>query len=156
MAPTDDADGWTVVTLKAYFEQRFADYEKAVSAALAAAEKAVAAALAAAEKAREQAQADSLAWRNNANEWRGAMEDREAKFVSRNDLDSFRNESESDRKAIRVEIQSLRESRATGIGAEQRGRAVIDTGRSNIALAVSVIAVALLLMAAIVRYFGGR
>lgn len=42
---------WTVDTLRELMEQRFADQEKAVQAALAAAKEAVAAALAAAEKA---------------------------------------------------------------------------------------------------------
>jgi hypothetical protein len=85
---------WTVETLKLYVDQRLNDQkesfggsftaaEKAVSAALAAAEKAVAAALAAAEKAREAAEANSEKWRSNANEWRGAMMDRETKFMQK-------------------------------------------------------------------------
>lgn len=53
------------------YMDRFESSEKAVNAALAASEKAVSVAETNAEK-----------WRDNANEWRGAMTDREARFVS--------------------------------------------------------------------------
>jgi len=52
--------------------QQFAAQEKAVGAALAAAEKAVAVAERNAEK-----------WRDNANEWRGAMTDKDRNFVTK-------------------------------------------------------------------------
>jgi len=59
-----DAEGntmsdWTVDTLRELMDQRFADQEKAVQAALAAAKEAVAAALAAAEKAVVKAELSS-------------------------------------------------------------------------------------------------
>lgn len=60
----------------------FAGSEKAVYAALAAQEKAVNAALAASEKAVSVAETNAEKWRDNANEWRGAMSDREVKFVT--------------------------------------------------------------------------
>jgi len=60
---------------------RFSAQEKAVAAALAAAEKAVNAALAAQEKAVSLAEGNAGLWRASANEWRGAMDDREGKFV---------------------------------------------------------------------------
>jgi len=62
--------GWTVETLYVHFSQRFADQEKAVQAALAAAEKAV-----------NKAETNAEKWRDNANEWRGAMTDREKNFA---------------------------------------------------------------------------
>lgn len=61
--------------------QRFDQGDKAVAAALVAQEKAVSAALAAAEKAVYVAEQNADKWRNNANEWRGAMDDREKKMV---------------------------------------------------------------------------
>lgn len=65
-----------------YSELRDAQ-QKAIADALAAQEKAVAAALAAAEKAVSVAEANAEKWRINANEWRGAMDDRERNFLSR-------------------------------------------------------------------------
>lgn len=73
--------GWTVETIFVHFtalliaqeaksQQRFADQEKAVQAALAAAEKAV-----------NKAETNAEKWRDNANEWRGAMSDRERNFA---------------------------------------------------------------------------
>lgn len=56
--------------------------EKAITAAMAAQEKAVNAALTASEKAISIAEVNSEKWRNNANEWRGAMNDRERNFAS--------------------------------------------------------------------------
>ncbi len=57
--------------------------DKAVQAALVAQEKAVQAALAASDKAVTKAEEGAQAWRVSANEWRGAMSDRERTFVSR-------------------------------------------------------------------------
>ena len=83
---------WTFATLLAHVnalfnasekltEARFGGQEKAVAAALAAAEKAVNAALAAQEKAVALAERNAEKWRESANEWRDAMDDRETRFV---------------------------------------------------------------------------
>ena len=76
-----------------YDSLRDAD-KKAVDSALAAAEKAVSAALAAAEKAVTKAEDNAEKWRTNANEWRGAMNDREIDFIRKqqyqSDLDNVR------------------------------------------------------------------
>jgi hypothetical protein len=55
--------------------QQFVSQERAVAAGLAAAEKAVGVAERNAEK-----------WRDNANEWRGAMTDKDRNFVTKNAL----------------------------------------------------------------------
>ncbi len=69
------------ISLREYVDTRFEAQEKAVAAALAAAEKAVNAALAAQEKAVSLAEGNAEKWRSSANEWRGAMDDREGNFV---------------------------------------------------------------------------
>ena len=128
-------DVWTVETLKAHFEQRFADQEKAVSAALASAEKAVAAALAAAEKAREQAAEDNKAWRANANEWRGSMVDREVRFASREEM-------ASELKAVHAILATLKDA-IISAGGERRGAALVkDESRANIAVIATLIGLA--------------
>ena len=66
---------WNVVSLKEHLEEKLRLQDKAVTVALLAAEKAVAIAEGNAEK-----------WRMNANEWRGAMGDREEKFVQKEHL----------------------------------------------------------------------
>ena len=91
------------------YDTRFAASKTAVDAALAAQEKATAAAFLASEKAILKADANAEKWRENANEWRASMLDREIKFASRTEM-------EAEFKGIRVEIASLRESRATGAG----------------------------------------
>ena len=68
------------------YEERFAAQEKAVKDALAAQEKAVNAALAASEKAVLVAENNAQKWRENANEWRSAMTDREQNFTSRGEF----------------------------------------------------------------------
>jgi hypothetical protein len=60
------------------YDQRFQAQEKAVVAALAAAKEAVTVAEVNAEK-----------WRESANEWRGAMNDRERQFPTRKELWSY-------------------------------------------------------------------
>lgn len=73
-------------SLREYVDVRFASQEKAVDAALISASKAVDAALAAAEKAVNKAEANAEKWRDNANEWRGAMGDRERDFLTRREF----------------------------------------------------------------------
>jgi hypothetical protein len=65
------------------YTERSSQQDKAVVDALAAAEKAVNAALVAADKAVEKEQLNAEKWRNNANEWRQAMNDRETRFLGK-------------------------------------------------------------------------
>lgn len=74
------------VSLKEYIDRRFDEQEKAVQAALAAADKSVLAALTSAEKAVDKAEQSAERWRNSANEWRGAMSDRERDFLTRREF----------------------------------------------------------------------
>jgi hypothetical protein len=60
------------VSLKEHFEKILAEKDRAINTALAAAKEAVGVAEKNAEK-----------WRDNANEWRGAMTDREVRFMPR-------------------------------------------------------------------------
>src|SRR6185436_1476993 len=69
----------TVDTLKAIIDERDTRYTQLADAK----EKAISAALAAAEKAVQVAEVNSEKWRANANEWRLAMDDREALFVKK-------------------------------------------------------------------------
>lgn len=69
-----------------FITQRFQDTDKAVNAALAAAKEAVGAALAASEKAVDKAEGNAEKWRDSANEWRGAMSDREREFLTRREF----------------------------------------------------------------------
>lgn len=80
------------------YMQQFSSQEKAVASALAAAEKAVAVAELNAEK-----------WRTNANEWRGAMDDRESRFVQKEHLNPMMG-------SLQKEVTELKEytSQATG------------------------------------------
>jgi len=108
------------VDLRQYFERilaeqekqnadKFAAADKAVSAALAAQEKATAAAFAASEKQVAKAEANAEKWRENANEWRASMLDREVKFAARTEM-------EAELKGLRVELASLKETRAAVVG----------------------------------------
>ena len=74
------------VPLKEYVDRRFDESEKAVKAALQSASKAVDAALVSAEKAVDKAETSAERWRNSANEWRGAMSDRERDFLTRREF----------------------------------------------------------------------
>ncbi len=103
--------------------QRFDAQEKAVSAALAAAEKAVQAALAASDRAITKSEANDEKWRANSNEWRGAMDDREIKLLSKAEAEPrFENLRERD-DAMDVRLRDL-EQRVGGTA--QRGQGVKD------------------------------
>ena len=74
---------WNVDTLKEHFEKILTEKDKAINIALAAAKEAVGVAEANAEK-----------WRDNANEWRGAMTDREKSFMPRIEFEAYKTETE--------------------------------------------------------------
>lgn len=97
--------GWTVDTLREHLitliaetemkltaadtaaelrnEQRFVAQQQAIKDALISQKEAVAAALVAAEKAVMVAETNAEKWRAAANEWRGAMNDRERNLMPR-------------------------------------------------------------------------
>jgi hypothetical protein len=69
--------GWTIETLYVHFTALMSEHEKAVKAALASSETAV-----------NKAEYNSEKWRDSANEWRQAMDDREVKFMPRTEYTS--------------------------------------------------------------------
>lgn len=80
--------GWTVETAIVYFKDLFGAAEAKNQQQFKDAEKAVGAALAAAEKAVAKAEYNAEKWRDSANEWRQAMDDREIKFMPRQEYSS--------------------------------------------------------------------
>jgi len=86
----DQIEGWTVATLKQYFDQRLLDIDKAVQAALAAAKEAVRSERESSQLAISKSEENAEKWRDNANEWRGAMTDRERTFATAKDLEQLK------------------------------------------------------------------
>ncbi len=116
------------------YEDKFAASDKAVLSALAAQEKAVNAALAASEKAVLVAENNAEKWRANANEWRGAMGDRERNFAQKSDLDALKERMDRD------------------MGEKKGDDKHTENSRANIAIVVA--AIVLLFQAA--AYFKGH
>lgn len=169
--------GWTVDTLKEHFEQQLAGlsaallaHEKlaierdrlykerddarrvAVDAALAAAKEQTASSFTASEKAIVKAETAQSEYNVRSNEFRGQLDDQAKRLISRTEVDSVVKNLTEKIDRIDLDVRSLRESRGERAGEGQGGRAVLDTSRSNIALLVSALAVALLLW----RAFVGR
>lgn len=148
MSPAERDAGWTVATLKTYVDQRLTDIDKAVQAALAAAEKAVGAALAAAQRAVEAAEANAKAWREGANEWRGAMNDRERSFATVKDMEVLKQRLDE----VRTMVEAVRTS-INEVGNLARGvRGQKDDQRVWLAAFVGVA----LLLIALWRVFAER
>ncbi len=140
-ALVDERDRW--------YTQRDMDRQKAIEAALIASDKLSMTINAASEKAISVAENNAEKWRNSANEWRGAMDDREAKFVLKPEFISenkalhsavtaAREKVESELKGIRMDLQILRESRTQMRSEAVGARANREDARSNIALIVSM------------------
>ncbi len=91
---------------------------------------------AASENAISKADLNLEKWRANANEWRSAMVDREARFASRV-------ETEAEFRALRTEIASLKESRSTDRGRSAGGQALWS---ALLAVAAILIALATLVL----------
>lgn len=76
----ENKEGWTLETLKVLMDERDRRYGE-VSAAK---EEAVKVALDNAKEAKDISERNAEKWRDNANEWRAAMTDREANFLHKN------------------------------------------------------------------------
>lgn len=93
---------WTVDTLKEHFMSLLAEKDKALGIALAAAKEAV-----------TVAEANTQAWKASANEWRGAMTDREKNFATKAELAAYK---ESTEKALNVEKERGDIGQGRGMG----------------------------------------
>jgi uncharacterized protein YaiL (DUF2058 family) len=126
-----------LVSLRDYVDTMFAEKEKALQAALLAQEKAVAAALMASDKAITKAEANAEKWRENANEWRGAMSDRDRQLPSRREV-------EAETAALKAEIKPLVEFMATQQG---RSKGAVDVREAIFGVLLLLIAIAAFLSA---------
>ena len=91
-----------IVSLKEYFEKILVEKDKAINIALAAAKEAV-----------QIAEANAEKWRSNANEWRGAMTDREKTFMPRSEFLTYKENME---KALYVEKERSDKVEGKGMG----------------------------------------
>jgi Spy/CpxP family protein refolding chaperone len=169
-------NGWTVESVLVHLNQALADQkahfrdlldaqERKNQQQFADADKAVTAAMAAAEKAVDKAEANAEKWRSNANEWRAAMSDRERNFAPLQRLDgidkaideqkastaTLRQSATEARTTLRselmTEIHNLRESRSEGTGEKRGGMEHVLQGnwRFGVAVAVAVGLISLLI-----------
>lgn len=76
------------VPLRDYVEALLAQMDTRNEQRFVAQEKAIAAALASSDKANATAETNAEKWRQSANEWRGAMSDRDRELPSRREVDS--------------------------------------------------------------------
>lgn len=90
-------------------EQRFTAQQQAIKDALISQKEAVAAALVAAEKAVLVAENNAEKWRAAANEWRGAMNDRERNLMPRAEA-----EQSAKANAEKIDAQASRLDKAEG------------------------------------------
>jgi hypothetical protein len=139
------------VDLRDYVDTMFAEKEKALQAALLAQEKAVAAALESSDKAITKAEANAEKWRENANEWRGAMDDRDKNLPSRREVETAMSALATRLKLL--EDAGLRMAGQETAVAETTRRQEITTGQ---AIALAAVVVAFLgVVAVVVIAFGG-
>ena len=100
----------TLTTVKAIIDERDIRYTQLADAK----EKAISAALAAAEKAVTVAEINSQKWRENANEWRQAMDDREAQFVKADNFGTTVANIEKDIKELKGRID-IHDGKGAGV-----------------------------------------
>lgn len=105
----NNLSAWTTETLKAHFDQRFLDNDRAVQAALVSQEKAVSAALVAAEKAVTKAEFAAEKRFDSVNEFRRTLADQTNTFIPRT-------EAHLSLDALRKEVDELKQTRAANEG----------------------------------------
>ena len=111
----------------------------ALAAALNAAEKAVAAALASQEKATEKYEREIKEWRAASNEWRGALSDRDVRFVEQTTLDAQIKGVNQQLDALDSKIDDLTRSRDLALGRQAATTALIGIVFAAITIALRFI-----------------
>jgi hypothetical protein len=140
------------VPIREYVEAMFAEKEKALQAALASQEKAVQAALSAADKATSKAEQNAEKWRENANEWRGAMSDRDRELPSRREVEvNFAGLVE---RVSRLEARSERDAGTQTAVKDTRAQQSITIGQAIAAIGVAVAVLAIVAVVAIAMLTG--
>lgn len=104
----------------------------ALNAALTAAKEAVNAALLSVKEANEKNDKEVLAWRENANNWRSAMDDREERFVQKGvhdaSIKSLTDTQSELRKMVDEGFKELREFRDRETGRRTAQTAIVAVG----------------------------
>lgn len=115
----------TTVSLKEHFEKLLLEKDKAINIALASAKEAVLV-----------AETNSEKWRANANEWRGAMTDRERNFLTNSEFIAYKEakDKELDKYVSEIKVLELWKSNQEGRQARAQFIAII-------AVLVSIVAV---------------
>lgn len=83
-----NVSGWSTDTLKEYVERVLEEHDKRYDQRFFAQQEAMRSALASAEKAVEKAENIAEKWRQNANEWREAMSDKDKTYQTKETADS--------------------------------------------------------------------
>ena len=83
MADERSISGWTVDTLHAHFKTMMDERDKRYEALSVAQKEAVEAALSSAQRAVDKAEGIAERWRQNANEWRSAMTDKDKLYLTK-------------------------------------------------------------------------
>lgn len=78
-----DISGWTVDTLHAHVQSLFDEHDKRYEQRFIAQKEALESALASAIRAVDKAESIAEKWRQNANEWRAAMSDRDRAYLTK-------------------------------------------------------------------------
>jgi hypothetical protein len=167
--------GWTVESAVVHFNEVLSDQKDRFREALEAqekknqqqfadADKAVRAAMAAASTASDKAEANSEKWRANANEWRQAMNDRERNFAPVQRLDSIektvdeskenlyrlRESEAAARTQLRIELTAeiggLRESRSEGTGEKESQFHGREHNKWIVSIVVTIVTSAMVVM----------
>jgi hypothetical protein len=82
------------VSLKEYFEAILRERDKKFDADIASAKEAVTVALSSAKEVTSVAERNAEKWRDSANEWRAAMNDKDANFMLKSEFNAYKEATE--------------------------------------------------------------
>jgi len=88
MSVANGSPKWTLDSLYEFLERLIRESDRRYNERFNAQERAVEAALLSARSAVEKAEAESREWRRGSNEWRDAMSDKDARFLTREEADA--------------------------------------------------------------------
>jgi hypothetical protein len=118
------AQGWTIETVKEYFEKLLIEKDKYWHGILTEKDKAINIALAAAKEAVGVAEKNAEKWRDQANEWRNAMNDKDRLLMQRSEFILYK-ESMEKRFSEEKERSDKGEGRGSGMDKMWAGILVI-------------------------------
>jgi len=121
------------------YEERFLASQKALELGLAGTKTEIGAALVSADRAVQKAEVATEKRFESVNEFRGTLDNQQRTLIPRSEVDVIKMSLEEKIAQLTKTLDEVRRSEALVGGVAQGGKAMVDSSRANISIAISIV-----------------